>query len=97
MACFPTVVIDMAKRKAEELEDFGKKAEIPQKRRKTGKEEDTSVQEAEEEIKSFLQNIASIPIDDLPKDKAIAQAQSMRRALEKSRNPHVQRLLKDSL
>ena len=95
MARFPQHVIDMAKRKAEELESFT--TATPggggggKRRRLDAADEDEggdAVQSAGAKIMlRFLADFAELPLDALPADEAVARVRELRAAAEAHGNP----------
>jgi len=92
MVHFPEEVIQMAKRKAAELEDFGEGHQSndntdPNKRQLTEKKQ------AEQLIENFLNDFALLPLDQLSDEEAMARTQQLQEKLLAQDNPTVKRLL----
>lgn len=109
MAKFPQHVIDMAKRKAAELESFTSTPGPVAKRRrldvaKAGEEgsagdDDDGAEDAEAQgegakiMLRFLSDFAELPLDALPAEEAVARVRALREAAEAHGNQFVQRVL----
>jgi DNA mismatch repair protein MSH2 len=105
MAKFPQHVIDMAKRKAEELESFT--AATPggpaaKRRRVDAADEDGDGDgdgdggaqgDGAKIMLRFLADFAELPLDQLSDDEALARVRALREAAEAHGNPFVQGIL----
>ncbi|XP_073259189.1 DNA mismatch repair protein Msh2-like [Porites lutea] len=100
LAHFPTRVIDFARQKAAELEDFqGSTAPLgegvldsdsglsPAKRRRLIK------QEGEEIIKDFLSQVAKLPIETMTDDQTTQEVSKLKEEVLARSNPYIQELL----
>lgn len=100
LAHFPTRVIDFARQKAAELEDFqGSTAPLgegvldsesglsPAKRRRLIK------QEGEEIIKDFLSQVAKLPIETMTDDQTTQEVSKLKEEVLARNNPYIQELL----
>lgn len=100
LAHFPTRVIDFARQKAAELEDFqGSTAPLgegvldsesglsPAKRRRLIK------QEGEEIIKDFLSQVAKLPIETMTDDQTTQEVSKLKEEILARNNPYIQELL----
>ncbi|KAM7432634.1 MutS-like protein [Porites harrisoni] len=100
LAHFPTRVIDFARQKAAELEDFqGSTAPLgegvldsesglsPAKRRRLIK------QEGEEFIKDFLSQVAKLPIETMTDDQTTQEVSKLKEEVLARNNPYIQELL----
>jgi hypothetical protein len=106
MAKFPQHVIDMAKRKAAELESFTSTPGGPAAKRRRldpaaagdGADDDG---DGEEEAQGagakimlrFLSDFAELPLETLPAEEAVERVRALREAAEAHGNPFVQRVL----
>ncbi|KXJ23745.1 DNA mismatch repair protein Msh2 [Exaiptasia diaphana] len=99
LAHFPQNVIEMAKEKAAELEDFqGNTADLgqgvidqsgcsPSKRRRLVK------QDGEKIIKDFLSQVKSLPLDQLTDEQIMTEVDKLKQNVQAQDNPYVQELL----
>eukprot|EP00163_Fabomonas_tropica_P016171 TRINITY_DN29108_c0_g1_i1.p1 TRINITY_DN29108_c0_g1~~TRINITY_DN29108_c0_g1_i1.p1 ORF type:complete len:157 (-),score=48.00 TRINITY_DN29108_c0_g1_i1:318-788(-) len=98
MARFPDEVVKVAKRKADELEDFGSSdagagvaatQEMPEAKKIKLEQEDA----ADTLIIKFLSDIASVPLDTMPEEEALAQLKKSLADLTDANNPIVSGLV----
>jgi len=86
LARFPDKVVQLAKRKAEELEDFANNSN-PNKRSKD------EIEEGEKIIEEFLARVSHVPVNSLDDEQLLNTLKSLRTELEKSQNPFIQDIL----
>jgi len=100
LAHFPTSVIDFARQKAAELEDFqGSTAQLgdgvldsetgtsPAKRRRLAK------QDGEEIIKEFLGQVAKLPVETMTEKQTACEVSKLKEQVLARNNPYIQELL----
>jgi len=100
LAHFPTSVIDFARQKAAELEDFqGSTAQLgegvldsesgtsPAKRRRLVK------QDGEEIIKDFLSQVAKLPVENMTDEQTACEVSKLKENVLAKNNPYIQELL----
>lgn len=100
LAHFPTTVIDFARKKATELEDFqGSTAALgegvldsengtsPAKRRRLLK------QDGEEIIKDFLSQVAKLPVETMTDEQTAHEVSKLKEKVLAKNNPYIQELL----
>ncbi len=104
MAKFPQHVIDMAKRKAEELESFTaatpggpaakrRRVDAPDAADEDGDGDGAAQGDGAKIMLRFLADFAELPLDKLSDDEALARVRALREAAEAHGNPFVQGIL----
>eukprot|EP01135_Chromosphaera_perkinsii_P002024 Nk52_evm71s215 gene=Nk52_evmTU71s215 len=90
LAKFPDSVVQVAKRKAAELEDF---ENITEKKSKTGGEGDCG----ETAIRTFLSEVSQLSRKAEDSERSFMKLQELRARLEKTDSPHIQTFLQSIL
>ena len=96
MVHFPGPVIEVSKRKAAELEDFGENVKKPASDSASpAKRAKTEQKASDDMIENFLNEFAMLPLDTMSDEEALLQVKTLKEALaQKGKNePVIQQML----